>query len=152
MSSAQNSASEVVASGLPQVDDGHDHAWRGDQQIKQILSRMELPDDIEFATLSSGMKRRVLLARALVSNPDVLLLDEPTNHLDLEAIRSLTEAMARYEGTCVFITHDRQMVSQVATRVLEVSETGISELSPEQFHEGQFLLGHARYQKQTSSW
>jgi ATPase subunit of ABC transporter with duplicated ATPase domains len=94
---------------------------------------------------------RLLLARLMLLKPNVLLLDEPTNHLDLEAIRSLTEALARYEGTCVFITHDRQMVSQVATRVLEVSEAGISELTPEQFHEGQFLLNYVRYQK-PASW
>jgi ATPase subunit of ABC transporter with duplicated ATPase domains len=97
--------------------------------------------------LSGGETVRLLLARLMLIKPNVLLLDEPTNHLDLEAIRSLTEALARYEGTAIFVTHDRQMVSQVATRVLELSEAGVTELSPEQFHEGQFLLGAARYQR-----
>jgi ATPase subunit of ABC transporter with duplicated ATPase domains len=97
--------------------------------------------------LSGGETVRLLLARLMLIKPNVLLLDEPTNHLDLEAIRSLTEALARYEGTALFVTHDRQMVSQVATRVLELSEAGVTELSPEQFHEGQFLLGAARYQR-----
>jgi ATPase subunit of ABC transporter with duplicated ATPase domains len=97
--------------------------------------------------LSGGETVRLLLARLMLIKPNVLLLDEPTNHLDLEAIRSLTEALARYEGTALFVTHDRQMVSQVATRVLELSDAGVTELSPEQFHEGQFLLGAARYQR-----
>jgi len=111
---------EVVATGLPQVDDGHDHAWRGDQQIKQILSRMELSDDIEFVTLSSGMKRRVLLARALVSNPDVLLLDEPTNHLDVESITWLENFLAKSNVTFIFVTHDRMFLRKLATRILEI--------------------------------
>ncbi len=100
--------------------------------------------------LSGGETVRLLLARLMLMKPNVLLLDEPTNHLDLEAIRSLTEALARYEGTAIFVTHDRQMVSHVATRVLELSDSAITELSPEQFHEGQFLLGHARYQRHAS--
>ncbi|HXS16358.1 MAG TPA: hypothetical protein VN764_04185, partial [Polyangiaceae bacterium] len=69
----------------------------------------------------------------------VLLLDEPTNHLDLEAIRSLTQGLANFEGTVIFVTHDRDMVSRVANRVIEMSHKGIRELSPRQFDEGQFL-------------
>ena len=69
----------------------------------------------------------------MLLKPNVLIMDEPTNHLDLESIRSLTEAMANYEGTCIFVTHDRQMVSQVADRILEMTPTGIQEYSPEQF-------------------
>lgn len=100
--------------------------------------------------LSGGETVRLLLARLMLLEPNVLLLDEPTNHLDLEAIRSLTEALERYEGTCVFVTHDRQMVSQVATRVLEMSEHGIRELSPDEFIEGQFLVDRKTYEK--PSW
>ncbi|HEX2733438.1 MAG TPA: ATP-binding cassette domain-containing protein [Polyangiaceae bacterium] len=99
--------------------------------------------------LSGGETVRLLLARLMLLEPNVLLLDEPTNHLDLEAIRSLTEALERYEGTCVFVTHDRQMVSQVATRVLEMSPEGIRELSPEDFSMGQFLLNRKTYEKPT---
>jgi ATPase subunit of ABC transporter with duplicated ATPase domains len=99
--------------------------------------------------LSGGETVRLLLARLMLLEPNVLLLDEPTNHLDLEAIRSLTEALERYEGTCVFITHDRQMVSQVATRVLEMSPSGIRELSPDDFSQGQFLLNRRTYEKPT---
>ena len=78
---------------------------------------------------------RLLLARLMLLKPNVLMLDEPTNHLDLESIRSLIEALEAYEGSCVFITHDRQMVSQVADRILEISNGEIQELSPEQFVE-----------------
>lgn len=89
--------------------------------------------------LSGGETVRLLLARLMLLKPNVLLLDEPTNHLDLESIRSLTEAMQRYEGTCIFVTHDRQMVADVATRILEFTEDGIQELSPAQFADGAFL-------------
>jgi ATPase subunit of ABC transporter with duplicated ATPase domains len=133
-------------------------SWNSDtdeENLRALFGRLLFTKDEPLKptqVLSGGETVRLLLARLMLLKSNVLLLDEPTNHLDLEAIRSLTEAMARYEGTCVFITHDRQMVSHVATRVLELSETGVTELSPEQFHEGQFLLGHARYQKQASSW
>jgi len=100
--------------------------------------------------LSGGETVRLMLARLMLLEPNVLLMDEPTNHLDLEAIRSLTEAMEKYEGTCIFVTHDRQMVSHVADRVLEMSPAGIRELSPDEFSEGQFLLGHKTYEKQPS--
>src|SRR5690606_16345880 len=90
--------------------------------------------------LSGGETVRLLLAKLMLLEPNVLLLDEPTNHLDLEAIRSLTESLERYEGTCIFVTHDRQMVSQVATRVIELSPEGVRELSPDEFSDGQFLL------------
>ena len=100
--------------------------------------------------LSGGETVRLLLARLMLLKPNVLLLDEPTNHLDLESIRSLTEAMQRYEGTCVFITHDRQMVADVATRILEFSEDGIHELSPNQFAEGAFLETAQKFKR--NSW
>lgn len=100
--------------------------------------------------LSGGETVRLLLAQLMLLQPNVLLLDEPTNHLDLEAIRSLTEALEQYQGTCVFVTHDRQMVGQVATRVIEMSENGIRELSAEEFGDGQFLLSHKTYEKQPS--
>jgi ATPase subunit of ABC transporter with duplicated ATPase domains len=81
----------------------------------------------------------------------VLLLDEPTNHLDLEAIRALTEALRVYQGTAVFVTHDRNMVDRVATRILEMSEDGIRELSPTMFREGRFLVKHGVY-AQPQAW
>jgi ATPase subunit of ABC transporter with duplicated ATPase domains len=132
-------------------------SWNKDtdeENLRSLFARLLFSKDEPLKpteVLSGGETVRLLLARLMLLKSNVLLLDEPTNHLDLEAIRSLTEALARYEGTAVFVTHDRQMVSQVATRVLEMSESGVTELSPEQFHEGQFLLGHVRYQKSGGS-
>ena len=77
-------------------------AWSMDQEIAMVLSRMNLPGDAPFENLSAGMTRRVLLARALVSRPDLLLLDEPTNHLDLQAILWLEEFLLAYPGTLLF--------------------------------------------------
>ena len=81
---------------------------------------MGLDADARFESLSSGMKRRVLLARALVADPDILLLDEPTNHLDIEAIRWLEDFLIRYGGTLVFVTHDRAFLGRLATRIAEL--------------------------------
>jgi ABC transport system ATP-binding/permease protein len=117
---------DVVAGGLDAdappaaPDDEHDAAWRREHAVARILSRMELAADAAFAPLSSGMKRRVLLARALVTEPDVLLLDEPTNHLDLDAIEWLETFLGRWDGTLLFVTHDRAFLRRIATRILEI--------------------------------
>src|SRR4029077_9473015 len=84
------------------------------------LTEMQLAADIRFETLSSGMKRRVLLARAIVSEPDPLFLDEPTNHLDLTAIECLEDFLLRWRGTLIFVTHDRMFLRKLATRILEI--------------------------------
>ena len=94
--------------------------WQAEQQAAQLVSRMDLPAEAPIESLSSGMKRRVLLARALVSTPDVLLLDEPTNHLDIEAITWLEEFLARCRTTLIFVTHDRRFLQKLATRILEI--------------------------------
>jgi ATP-binding cassette subfamily F protein uup len=111
---------EVVAQGLPAAADDHDTAWKSQQQLKRILTEMQLEGEARFESLSSGMKRRVLLARALVADPDLLLLDEPTNHLDLAAIEWLEEFLARWKATLVFVTHDRMFLRKLATRILEI--------------------------------
>ena len=95
-------------------------AWDLSQRVDTVLSRLGLNGDIQFAGLSGGMKRRVLLARALVQAPDILLLDEPTNHLDIDAIRWLEEFLQHYEATLVFITHDRAFIRALATRIIEL--------------------------------
>jgi len=94
--------------------------WQIEQRAAQLLSNMELPADVPIDSLSSGMKRRVLLARSLVSTPGVLLLDEPTNHLDVDAITWLEEFLLRSRTTLIFVTHDRRFLQKLATRILEI--------------------------------
>jgi len=100
--------------------DEHENEWRRHQGITQILSRMQLDGTAQFETLSAGLKRRVLLAQALVSSPDLLLLDEPTNHMDIDAITWLEGFLERWTGTLIFVTHDRMFLRRLAGRILEI--------------------------------
>ena len=94
--------------------------WQHEQQVERVLNRLSLQAEDRFEALSGGTKRRVLLARALVSNPDILLLDEPTNHLDIDTILWLEEFLARNITTCLFVTHDRAFARRLANRVAEL--------------------------------
>jgi len=94
--------------------------WDFEQRVERVLSRLQLDGDAGFHTLSGGWRRRVMLARALVSEPEVLLLDEPTNHLDIEAITWLEEFMLDHHGAVLFISHDRAFVRRLATRIIEL--------------------------------
>ncbi|MHC1480050.1 ATP-binding cassette domain-containing protein [Frateuria aurantia] len=96
------------------------NAWDLDRRVELVLEKLELPGELDFAALSGGMKRRVLLAQALVRKPDVLLLDEPTNHLDIEAIGWLENFLRQFEGSLIFITHDRSFLQALATRIVEI--------------------------------
>jgi ABC transport system ATP-binding/permease protein len=89
-------------------------------QIEKILSLMSLDPALLFENCSAGIKRRVLLGRALVSEPDVLLLDEPTNHLDIDSIRWLEDFLFRYNKTIFFVTHDRAFLQKIANRIIEL--------------------------------
>ena len=112
--------SVVVAGGLPPGNDDPESSWRDEQRVERILSRMQLDGESQFETLSSGMKRRVLLARALVQEPDLLLLDEPTNHLDIDAIEWLEQFLASWDATLIFVTHDRMFLRKLADRIVEL--------------------------------
>ena len=99
---------------------GVDQAWQVDERIERVMGDLGLEADRELGVLSAGAKRRVLLAEALVIEPDVLILDEPTNHLDLEMVLHLEERLQRDGGTLVFVTHDRAFLRKVATRIVDL--------------------------------
>ena len=94
--------------------------WRVQARIEAVMSRLALPEDKKIAELSGGWKKRVALARALVAEPDVLVLDEPTNHLDFAAIEWLEGLLKDFNGSVLFITHDRRFLDNVANRIVEL--------------------------------
>ena len=95
-------------------------AWDASSRIDAVLSRLGLPADARMASSSGGIRRRAMLAQALVSEPDLLLLDEPTNHLDIESIDALTASLLGFEGAVLFITHDRAFADELSTRIVEL--------------------------------
>lgn len=124
--------SEIVAGGLAGEHAGvehHEAAWQGTQKVDKLLSKINLDGDTLVEGLSSGMKRRVLLARTLVTEPDLLLLDEPTNHLDIEAISWLENLLLGWPTTLLFVTHDRAFLRNLATRILEIDRGRIFDWS-----------------------
>ncbi len=98
------------------IEDG----WQLNRYVEMIAEKIKLDIDAKTENLSAGMKRRVLLARAIVREPDILMLDEPTNHLDIEAIMWLEEFLSKYDRTFIFISHDRAFVKKLATRIIEL--------------------------------
>ena len=103
------------------------NGWDINQRVESIITKMELDPDVDIQSLSGGYKRRVLLARALVSNPDLLLLDEPTNHLDIEAIQWVEQFLLKWEGSLLFISHDRRFMDNLANRFIEIDRGKLAE-------------------------
>jgi len=97
--------------------------WELESRAKAILSHLNAPEPSRIVgTLSGGEKRRVALCRALIARPDLIVLDEPTNHLDTESIQWLEDFLAKYRGTCLFVTHDRYFLDRVSTRIVEITQ------------------------------
>lgn len=101
-------------------------SWDIDHRIETVCSRLGLDPEVSFASLSGGWRRRALLSRALVAEPDLLLLDEPTNHLDVAAIEWLEEVMTDFRGALLFVSHDRAFVNRLATRIVELDRGNLS--------------------------
>lgn len=96
------------------------NGWQDEQRVEQVLSRLSLQADVKVSSLSGGWLRKVALAKALVTNPDVLLLDEPTNHLDIDSVLWLEQFLKEFNGTIVFISHDRAFIRSMATRIVDL--------------------------------
>ena len=101
--------------------------WDLEQRVERVVSRLGLDPTAAFAALSGGLQRRVLLARALVMEPDLLLLDEPTNHLDIASIDWLEGFLLDYPGAILFVTHDRSFLRRLATRILELDRGALTD-------------------------
>ena len=101
--------------------------WHSQARVETVLSKLGLDADAAVSKLSGGWRKRVALARALVAEPEVLLLDEPTNHLDLEAIEWLEDLLLGFNGSVLFITHDRRFLDRLATRIIELDRGRLTE-------------------------
>lgn len=116
---------DVVAQGLQATD--YEEDWQIQHKVDTVLSKLNLDGELAFADLSGGLKRRVLLAKALVCEPDLLLLDEPTNHLDISAIEWLEETLQSLRCAVLFVSHDRTFTRNLAKRIIELDRGQLSD-------------------------
>jgi ATP-binding cassette subfamily F protein uup len=124
---SDDSVLSVIKQGIP--ESAAEGEWQCDLQVNQVISRLQLDRGAPLRALSGGWRRRVMLAQALVSAPDLLLLDEPTNHLDIEAITWLEDMMIDFDGAVLFVSHDRAFVRHLATRIVELDRGQLREWS-----------------------
>jgi ABC transport system ATP-binding/permease protein len=103
--------------------------WDLEQRVNHMIQRLALPADKLMSELSGGWRRRVILAQALISNPDVLLLDEPTNHLDVPTIEWMEQQLQQFRGLILFITHDRRFLEKLANRIIELDRGNLISFS-----------------------
>ncbi|MBI5519814.1 MAG: ATP-binding cassette domain-containing protein [Desulfovibrio sp.] len=120
---------DASALAAAQADISEHGGWEAMADVDAAVTRLALDPDQRFEELSGGLKRRALLARAIVGQPDVLLLDEPTNHLDIDSIAWLEEFLLRHVKTLVFITHDRMFLRRIATRIIELDRGRLADWS-----------------------
>lgn len=125
------SSEELDKAGMRELQDLQQRieaegGWSLDKRVETVLTEMQLPAGKKLAQLSGGWRRRVGLARALVSNPELLLLDEPTNHLDLATIGWLEDRIRNFPGSVLFITHDRAFLQSLATRIVELDRARLT--------------------------
>ena len=109
---------EAVKGDSKPVQAGQEKAFN--QRAEKVISQLGLESGWMNNTLSAGMKRKVLMAKALAAEPDVLLLDEPTNHMDIDSIKRLEEMLLKFTGALIFVTHDRMFLQRIATRIVEI--------------------------------
>ncbi|MDE1988861.1 MAG: ATP-binding cassette domain-containing protein [Betaproteobacteria bacterium] len=117
---------QTVSAGLQ----AHEEGWVPQYKVETVLSQLGLAPDQRIASLSGGWKKRVAIARALVAEPDLLVLDEPTNHLDIASIEWLETLLLGFRGSLLFVTHDRQFLDRVATRIVELDRGNLSAYGP----------------------
>ena len=119
---AGNATTEASLEALAEIQSRLENGdgWRLKARVEAVISKLGLAADVTTGTLSGGQRKRVALARALVSEPDVLLLDEPTNHLDIDSIEWLEGAILEFGGAVILVTHDRRFLDRVATRIVEL--------------------------------